>query len=127
MERVKYELEFPFNCSAQKLYEYISTSHGLLRWFANDVTEDDNGKFKFTWDDIQVHGVIDKKKRNKFIRFHIEENPEGEYFELRIESNEITKDNALIITDFSLINEKQDYIDLWNYQIKILQDLINEE
>lgn len=126
-DRVQFQLEFPIECSQTKLYEYISTAFGLSQWFANTVTEDDNGLFTWEWDDIKATALVEKKKRNRFIKFRVQENHPIEFFLMEIIVNEITKDIALVITDYADKNEVDDYKELWSFQVEQLQNLIAEE
>ena len=66
-----------------------------------------------------------QKKSNKYIRFQWEED-EGEeyYFEFKIHTDELTRDVALLITDFAEEEDKDDAIDLWDTQISELKHAI---
>lgn len=127
MKRIKFQLEYVIDCKQSKLYEYISTAHGLSNWFANTVHEDNEGQFNWKWDDLEARANVIEKKKNKFIQFSVEENPANEFFELRIDINEVTRDLALIIIDFANEDEVEDYKDLWTYQVSNLTNLISEE
>ena len=127
--RTKFEMEFPFETTISKLYEYISTDYGLAKWFANKVEVQENEDiFRWEWDDIIVHTTLIKKVKNKSMRFRIIENEnEEEYFELLIDKNAITDDIALVITDFANADEVDDYKLLWTVQAKELGYLLGDE
>jgi len=127
--RTKFEMEFPLNTSVDKLYEYISKDYRLAQWFAKKVTAQENDQiFRWEWEDITVHSQLEQKIKNKFVRFRIIENKHhNEYFELKIEKNQITDDVALIITDFADKNEVEDFKLLWKAQAKDLALLIENE
>lgn len=42
-----------------------------------------------------------EKEEGKYVRFHWQEAPKGEYFEFRIEKSEITNQTILVIKDFA--------------------------
>lgn len=127
--RTKFEMEFLFETTISKLYEYISTDYGLAKWFANKVEVQENENiFRWEWDDIIVHTTLIKKVKNKSMRFRIIENEnEEEYFELLIDKNAITDDIALVITDFANADEVDDYKLLWTGQAKELSYLLEDE
>ena len=127
--RTKFEMEFPFETTISKLYEYISTDYGLAKWFAKKVeAQEDEDIFRWEWDDIIVHTTLIKKVKNKSMRFRIIENEnEEEYFELLIDKNAITDDIALVITDFANADEVDDYKLLWTLQAKELGYLLGDE
>jgi hypothetical protein len=52
------------------------------------------------------------------------ENEESNYFEFRINIEELTSELALIITDFTEETENEDSISLWDSQITDLKRLL---
>ena len=69
--RTKFEMEFPFETTISKLYEYISTDYGLAKWFAKKVeAQEDEDIFRWEWDDIIVHTTLIKKVKNKSHKNH---------------------------------------------------------
>jgi RimJ/RimL family protein N-acetyltransferase len=52
------------------------------------------------------------------------EEPEAHWFEFRINTDELTGDTALIITDFADDEEKVSTIELWNSQIAKLKHVL---
>jgi hypothetical protein len=118
----KFILEYPLNCSPLVLYPRLSTPGGLSEWFAENVNVE--GKFfVFFWDNTGQRAEVVQKRDNVYIRFKWEEE-ENTFFEFRILNDELTGDNALIITDFSEEDEKEDAVDLWNSQISSLKHCI---
>lgn len=123
-EKVKYELEFVIKSSASLLYKYIATPSGLSEWFADNVNS--RGEiFTFIWDDSEEKAKLVTKKRDKSIKFKWLEDEDAEtYFEFRIEIDAITKDVALIITDFAYEDEVEESQLLWESQVNELHGLI---
>lgn len=119
----KIELEYTFNTSPKVLFDRLSTPDGLSEWFADDVFLKE-GKYSFSWDGSEQLAEIVAQKDNKFIRFRWEGDDEEEYFEFKIQKDELTGDLALLITDFADADEMEDATDLWDSQISELKHAI---
>jgi uncharacterized protein YndB with AHSA1/START domain len=121
----KITLEYTINSSSKVLFPRLSTPGGLSEWFADDVNIKGN-IFSFYWDKSEQKAEIVQKKENKYIRFHwVEaEEPEALWFEFRINTDELTGDTALIITDFTTDEDRDSTIELWNSQIAKLKHVI---
>jgi uncharacterized protein YndB with AHSA1/START domain len=123
--RRKIVLEYTLNCSPRILYPRLSTPGGLSEWFADNVNI--NGShYSFYWDNSEQKAEIIQRKENRYIRFRWidSEEPEAGWFEFRINTDELTGDTALIITDFTEEEDKNSSIGLWNSQIAKLKHVI---
>lgn len=117
----KFELEYIISSSPKVLFERLSTADGLSEWFADNVNQKGD-IFCFFWDESEQQAELISKKSEKSIRFHwLDDEEEDTYFEFKIEIDELTKDLALIITDFAEEDEQEDAIELWDKQIDELQ------
>jgi len=122
-ERESYELEYNLNTSAKLLYSMIASPEGLSKWFAPKV--DQNGKeIIFDWNGSFQKAEVVSKKINESIKLRWLELEYGEFFELKIISNELTNAITLVITDTALADEKEDSIKLWEDNIKKLKRAI---
>jgi len=123
--RVKFELEYTLNSSPKVLFSRLSTPEGLCEWFADNVTVDGD-LFSFYWQKSDSKARLSALKENKLVRFEWldREDEESNYFEFRINIEELTGDVALIITDFAEPEEKEDAIYLWDTQITDLKRLL---
>ncbi|MGA2408549.1 MAG: START-like domain-containing protein [Bacteroidales bacterium] len=123
--RSKYELEYNLNCSPKVLFSRLSTPEGLGEWFADQVNVDGD-LFTFFWNSSESKARLSAMKENKMVRFEWigMENEESNYFEFRINLEELTSDLALIITDFAEADEKEDAIYLWDSQINDLKRIL---
>jgi uncharacterized protein YndB with AHSA1/START domain len=123
--RLKFELEYTLNCSAKVLFSRLSTPEGLGEWFAEKVNVEGD-LFSFFWNNTETKARLSALKENKLVRFEWPEmdNEEENYFEFRINMDELTGDLALIITDFAEADEKEDAIYLWDNQIQDLKRLL---
>jgi len=119
----KFILEYQLNCSPLVLYPRLSTPGGLSEWFAENVNVE--GKFfVFFWNKTGQRAEVLQKRDNIYIRYKWEDEDDNTFFEFRIMTDELTGDNALIITDFAEEDEKEDAVDLWNSQISSLKHCI---
>jgi uncharacterized protein YndB with AHSA1/START domain len=123
--KLKFELEYTLNSSPKVLFSRLSTPEGLCEWFADDVTVDGD-LFTFCWNKTDSKARLSALKENKLVRFEWldREEEESNYFEFRINIEELTGDVALIITDFAEPDEKEDAIYLWDTQITDLKRLL---
>jgi uncharacterized protein YndB with AHSA1/START domain len=123
--RVKFELEYLLNSSPKLLFSRLSTPEGLCEWFAENVTVDGD-LFTFFWQKSRSKARITALKENKLVRFEWldREDESSNYFEFRINIEELTGGVALIITDFAEPDEKEDAIYLWDSQITDLKRLL---
>lgn len=123
--KIKYELEYNLNCSPRVLFTRLSTPEGLSEWFADEVNV--NGDlFSFYWNRTENKARLSALKENKLVRFEWLGNgsKESNFFEFRINKEELTGELALIITDFAEPDEKEDAVYLWDTQIQDLKRLL---
>ena len=105
MGKQKIDIEYPLAIKSPALiWEQISSAHGLERWFADHVNEED-GVFTFTWgepwteQDIRKAHVLESVV-NDHIRMKWDEEDDS-YFEMRIDKSDLTHQLNLLITDFA--------------------------
>ena len=120
--RSKFELEYNLNCSPKVLFSRLSTPEGLTEWFADQVNVEGD-LFTFFWNSSESKARLSALKENKMVRFEWMgmENEDSNFFEFRINLEELTNELALIITDFAEAEEKEDSIYLWDSQINDLK------
>ena len=123
--RIKFELEYTLNCSPKVLFSRLSTPEGLGEWFAEKVNVDGD-LFTFFWNNSESKARLSALKENKLARFEWIgiDTEESNYFEFRINIDELTGDLALLISDFSEEEEREDAISLWDSQIADLKRLL---
>lgn len=123
MEKQKIELEYLLRTSPKILYNMISSPSGLSEWYADNVNL--RGKnYVFIWDGSEEEALVLGKKSNEYIKFRwLEDEEEGEeyFFELRIRIDAITKEVALIVTDFAEEDEIEEVQMLWDNQVADLK------
>jgi len=123
MEKIKVELEYIINTSPNILFTCLSTPSGLSEWFANDVNIKDD-MFTFFWDRSEESAKLMKSKKDS-IRFQWEDD-EGEdyYFQMAIKIDDLTKDVALLVTDFADEDEVDEITLMWDNSISKLKQAI---
>ncbi len=119
----KIELEFIIKSSPRILFNRVSTASGLSEWFADDVMVN-NKFFTFVWNNVEEKAQLLSKKDLEHIRFRWLEKDEDTYFEFKIQVHDLTKEIALIITDFAEDDEKDETIELWETQINELKHIL---
>jgi uncharacterized protein YndB with AHSA1/START domain len=123
--RVKFELEYPIKSSPKVVFPRLSTPEGLEEWFADSVTVDGD-LFSFFWQKSETKAKLAALKENKLVRFEWpdRDKEESNYFEFRLNTDELTSDVSLMITDFAEPEEKEDAIYLWDTQITELKRIL---
>ena len=122
-DKEKFELEITINCSPPVLYERLSTADGLSEWFADDVNIK-KGIFTFVWEGSPQDAEVVKESKGKMIRFHWLDEPDETYFEFKLQIDPLTKDLALMITDFADADEVEEQKMLWESQVHELMRLL---
>lgn len=126
MAKIKFELEIPIHASPRMLYQYISFPASLQEWFADEVNSRSK-EYSFTWDDgeEEIAELITKKIDDR-VRFKwIESKGDDSFFEIKIQTDALTKDVSLIITDFADNKEElEEAKQLWKNQIDGLRHII---
>ncbi len=120
MKKERFSLEYPLSSRQTDIvWKLISTDHGLSRWLADNVTEEDD-IISFTWgqpwtDHHTLSANIVERERNSHIRFRWidEEDPEA-FWEMRISKSELTGDLCLCIIDYAPQDEINDLRTLWD-------------
>lgn len=120
----KFEMEFVVHCSAEMLYEFLSTPSGLSEWFCDDLNIR-NGIYTFIWEDQMQQARLLKTIELQVVRFQWVDKTDGSYFEFRIQRDDLTNDISLIITDFAeTVSERESAKLLWHSQIEKLMHVI---
>ncbi|MCR4583772.1 MAG: SRPBCC domain-containing protein [Prevotella sp.] len=103
----KLEIEYPLATNSPTIiWELISSAHGLERWLADHVTEED-GLFTIIWgepwtqQDIREARVIECVKNERIRLKWQDDDDDSTYWEMRIEQTELTGQQHLLITDFA--------------------------
>lgn len=124
MGKQRIDIEYPLTTKSPNIvWELISSAHGLERWLADRVKEED-GMFTFTWGEPWAEQDIRKAQLIEYVKHdHIrlkwneeEEDDEDDsesYWEMRIEKSELTHHLTLLITDFADDDDADGLRSLW--------------
>lgn len=119
-EKIEFSMEFVVKASPKMLFKFLSTPSGLSEWFADDVNSRGK-KFVFIWEGSEESAVLVNKKADKHIRFKWDEDEdENAFFEFKLETDDLTGDVSLIITDYAEEDEIEESQLLWESQINSL-------
>ncbi|MDE0472547.1 MAG: START-like domain-containing protein [Ekhidna sp.] len=126
MTKYQYVGEFEFNASKKMLFPYFSTASGLAQWFADDVNVNNEDKiYTFIWDGDEAKAKSITNKTNHYVRFDVldPEDDDPNFFEFKIEMNELTQFVYVRITDYSEMGEKE-AAELWESLIHDLKEIV---
>ena len=126
MQKQRLELEYPLNGrKADLLWQLMSTDHGLERWIADEVKEED-GVMTLTWgnpygEHHTLHANIVERSKNDHIRFQwTDEADANAYWEMRIGRSELTEDLCLCVVDYAMEDDLEDLEGLWDGNLERL-------
>lgn len=113
--------------SPSLLYTYISTPSGMSEWYADNVNS--RGEFfTFMWEGSEEKAKLLTKKSGERIKFRWMDDEDTDYFfELRIQVDGVTKDVALMITDFAEEDEVEEGKLLWESMIGELKQILGSK
>ena len=113
MGRKKLELEYIFRASPAILYNFITSSECLVRWFCDEV-DITNDVFTFEWSGSQEIAYLVDDIEEERVRFRREGGEDGEYFEYRMYRSDITNETVLEVTEFCDDDEMDEIKDIWD-------------
>ena len=122
--------DYEIHASTKMLYPYIQTAGGLAEWFADNVTINNSDKsFNFIWDNEEHRAKLAAFRTNHFVRFEFlpeskADEKDPSYFELRLESNDLTQSVYIRILDYSDFDDQRELHDLWNGLIESLRKTV---
>ena len=120
MQKQRLSLEYPL--SARKpdlLWPLLSTDHGLERWLADRVVED-NGVLNLTWgnpygEHHTLKANIVERQKNSHIRLRwVDEEEDDAFWEMRIGRSELTDELCLFVEDYAYAEDIDDLHELWD-------------
>ena len=121
MGKQRIDIEYPLKTKSPNIiWEQISNAHGLERWLADHVTEED-GIFTFTWGEPWTQQDSRKAHLIEYVKYdHIrlkwdydDDMDDDAYWEMRIEKSDLTHLLTLLITDFAEDDDAEGLRILW--------------
>tara|TARA_R110002050_G_scaffold109799_1_gene221318 strand:- start:37011 stop:37394 length:384 start_codon:yes stop_codon:yes gene_type:complete len=123
-DKEQFTKEYFMRSSPHVLYNYISAPSAMAEWFADNVVNKD-GQFTFTWEGSDEVATLISKKKEVAMRFQWNDDEGTDYYwEMAIKIDSLTKDVALMITDFAEEDEIDESKQLWDSQIDALKHVI---
>ena len=124
MDKVRIDLEYIIKTSPTILFNCLSTPSGLSEWFSDDVNIKDD-KYTFFWDGSEETAILKTVRKSESVKFQWEDD-EGEdyFFEMTIRIDDLTKDVALLVTDFADEGEEDEIQLMWDNNIDKLRKAI---
>ena len=125
MGKQRIDIEYPLNTKSPNIvWEQISSAHGLERWMADHVTEED-GVFTFTWGEPWTDHDVRKAFLVEYVKYdHIklqwEEEDDDSFWEMRIGKSDLTHHLDLLITDFADDDDADGLRILWESNLERL-------
>jgi len=126
MQKQRLNLEYPLNArKPDLLWRLMSTDHGLERWLADKV-EEENGVMSLTWGNLYgehhtLHANIVERERNSHIRFRwVDEDDPDAFWEMRIGQSELTEELCLCVIDYAPAEDIEDLHELWDGNLERL-------
>ena len=126
MAKEKFELEYIINASSKIIYSKIATPSGLAEWFSDDV-HIRGDIYTFFWEGSEEKARLISSRKDEFAKYRwleLEEEGDKSYFEMRIKIDPLTKELAIIVTDFAEEDELEDAQLLWKSQIDELNHIL---
>ena len=124
MDKVRIDLEYIIKTSPIILFNCLSTPSGLSEWFADDVNIK-NDRYTFFWDGSEETAILKNVRKSESVKFQWEDD-EGEdyFFEMTIRIDDLTKDVALLVTDFAEEGEEDEIQLMWDNNVDNLKKAI---
>jgi hypothetical protein len=121
--------DFEVHASVKMLYPYIQTAGGLSEWFADNVTISPEKVFTFTWDHEPHQAKMIGYRINHFCKFEFiptsdEDRADPSWFELRLETNELTQTTFIRVFDYSDFDDMEELQDLWEGLVENLRKVV---
>lgn len=128
MSKNKFQTEFEINASKKMLYPYIYSASGLAQWLADDVNINEDKVYNFIWEEEDHRYRMAAHRTNSFVKFESiddeEEEEDPNYFELRLEMNELTQSVFLRVVDYSDNDDDEELQDLWESLVFNLKEIV---
>jgi uncharacterized protein YndB with AHSA1/START domain len=122
-KRTQYTIEYTFKAKSEMLFNYISTPYNLSIWFADEV-QVKGDIFLFVWNKSSETAKMIKQIFKKKVVFQWIEREDNEYLTFLLDTDEITGDTVITITDFDFENQVESAALMWNSAIDKLKRLV---
>ena len=121
--------DYEMHASVKMLFPYISSASGLGEWLADNVTISPEKVYTFHWDNEEHQAKLSNVRTNHFAKFEYlpetaEDKKDPSYFELRLETDELTQLTYLKISDYSDFGDMGELQDVWDGLVENLKTVV---
>ena len=121
--------DFEVHASVKMLYPYIQSAGGLSEWFADNVKISPEKVFTFVWENETRLAKMAGSRLNHFCKFEFlpesdDDRSDPSWFELRLETNELTQTTFIKVFDYSDFEDMDELQDLWEGMIENLKKVV---
>ena len=121
--------DFEFHASPKLLFPYVHTASGLSEWFATNVDINPEKIFIFRWENESRKAVLESWRMNHFAKFRFlpertEESEDPAWFEIRLDTDDITQLTYLRVSDYSDFDDLEELRDLWDGLVEKLKTVV---
>ena len=125
MDKVRIDLEYIIKTSPNILFNCLSTPSGLSEWFADDVNIKNDRYTYFFGMEVKETTTLKTVRKSESVKFQWEDDEDEDYFfEMTIRIDDLTKDVALLVTDFAEEGEEDEVQLMWDNNIDKLKKAI---
>ncbi|UII25550.1 ATPase [Fulvivirga maritima] len=129
MSKHLFTTDFEINASPKMLFPYLNTPSGLAQWMADDVNVNEDKVYNFIWDDEDHLARLVSHRANQYVKFEFisddeEDQSDPSYFELRLETNDLTQSTFIKISDYSDMDDTEELMDLWESLVENLKETV---
>jgi hypothetical protein len=122
-KRVQYSCEYPIKSSPHVLWEFLYNPNEMSEWYADKIDRIGD-TYIFYWNGSKETAVLLDHKVEHYAKYKRDDMGDKEYFEFKIEKNDLTNNVLLTVTDFADSKDVEDQKLLWDSQIHALMHRI---
>lgn len=124
-----FKADYEMHASAKLLFPYIQTASGLAQWFATNVNISPEKIFIFIWEQEQKKARLSSFRLNHYARFEFlpddgTDSEDPAYFEIRLETDDLTQLTYLRVTDYSDFDDLEELQEIWDDLIEKLKSVV---
>ena len=121
--------DYEMHASAKLLYPYIQTASGLSQWFSKNVNISPEKIFIFIWEQEQKKARLTSSRLNHHVKFEFladdgTEQSDPSYFEIRLETDDLTQLTYLRVGDYSDFDDMEELREIWDDLIEKLKEVV---
>lgn len=117
MKRVPFTLEFLLRSSPHIVHEFLTAPDCLIRWFC-DKCDNIEECYTFVWDGNEEIAYLVEDVQEERVRYRWEDADEGEYFEFKIITSEVTGETVVEVTAFADQGDEKMEKQYWTNKIE---------